>query len=98
MGTIKINKNIIKEINYFSCVKCGSENINFGDMGYSSFNVAYAKCNNCKNEVIIKLCDWNISKEQIIEIWNNSNDPNLLREKYQNEINRLQDLINNLPK
>ena len=30
------------------CPKCGSENLNIGDCGYSSFNAAWVRCEECK--------------------------------------------------
>lgn len=98
MGQFKVNRNLIQEIYYHPCVKCGSENIDFNDCGYSSFNVAWGKCKDCGNEVKISPCGCDISKEDIIKTWNNSNDPKILRSKYQNQIDELQKLIDKLPK
>ena len=97
MGQIEIKQIELKKVSYFPCVKCGSENIEFNDCGYSTFNVAWGKCKDCNNTVDIRCCDWNITTEKIIEYWNKDNNPTILREKYQNQINELQKLIDELP-
>lgn len=97
MPRMEINENIKRKIEYFPCVKCGGEKIVFNDCGYSSFNIAWGKCKDCNNEIIINPCNWNISKEEIITEWNKANNPKILREKYQEQINQLQKLIDNLP-
>ncbi len=97
MGTILVNQQQEKKIKYLPCVKCGSENIDFGDCGYSSFNVAWGKCKDCKNEVKINPCSWDISTEEIVKIWNRNNDPKILRKNYQSQIEEIQKLINALP-
>lgn len=81
-----------------NCINCGSDDIDINDCGYSSFNVAYGKCKNCNNEVLITNCSWNISKDEIIKSWNNENDPEILKLKYENEILILQKKIKKLPK
>jgi hypothetical protein len=100
MGTIEVKEynTQTKKIEFFPCVKCGSENIDFGDYGYSSFNVSWGKCLDCKSEVEISPCSWRPPKEEIIEKWNKENNPKLLREKYKKQIEGLQKLIDSLPK
>ena len=97
MGQIEVNENKKRKVKYFPCVKCGSENIDFGDCGYNSFNVAWGKCKDCNHEVKINPCDWDINTEKIIKFWNESNNPKILRENYQKQINELQKLIDALP-
>ena len=53
--------------------------------------------NFCKNEVKLSPCSWNVTTEDIISSWNSENDPQILREKYQKQIDELQKLIDNLP-
>lgn len=97
MGQIKIKKLQTIEMNYLPCIKCGSDIIDFNDCGYSSFNVAWGRCAKCKHEVKISPCSWNISKEDIIIHWNNENDPKILREKYQKQIDDMIKMIEALP-
>ena len=98
MATIEIEQRGTIKIEYVPCIKCGSEDIEFDDCGYSSFNVAWGRCNNCKNEAKISPCGCDIKKESIISNWNQKNDPKILRKKYEKEIAELQKLIELLPK
>ena len=89
-----------RKIKVLPCVKCGCEDIDIGDCGYSSFNVAWGKCNRkkCDNEVKISNCSCDITKKEIAKIWNNANDPKRLKAKYEKEIRVLQKKIKKLPK
>jgi hypothetical protein len=97
MGYIEEKQTVTKKIKVLPCVKCGSENINLGDCGYSSFNVAWGKCLDCKHEVKINPCDWNINKAAIAKVWNKANNPKILKAEYQRQISELQKKIDNLP-
>ena len=97
MGHIEVKETVNRKIYFSPCIKCNSEDIDFGDCGYSSFNVAWGRCKKCKNEVKISPCGCDISKEEIIKVWNESNDPIKLKQKYEKQIEELQKLIDNLP-
>lgn len=97
MGHIEVPENKLKKIEYFPCIKCGSEDIDFNDCGYSSFNVAWGKCKNCNHEIKISNCGCDISKESIIKNWNKHNDPLLLFAQYNEQIEALNKLIKELP-
>jgi hypothetical protein len=60
------------------CCKCGSTDIEFGDCGYTTFNVAWGKCKSCGHEVKISPCDCFITKDRIISTWNKNNDLNTI--------------------
>lgn len=96
MGEIEINEVSTNKIKYCPCIKCGSEKIDFDDCGYSSFNVAWGRCKDCKHEIKFN-CGWDISKRAIINYWNQGNDPVILRKKYESEIAEIQKKIDELP-
>lgn len=48
MGKLTINKTITVDLEFAPCLKCGGHDIQFGDCGYSSFNVAFGHCMNKK--------------------------------------------------
>lgn len=93
----EIKKTITETIKVLPCIKCGCDDIDIDDCGYSSFNVAWGKCKKCKHEILINPCAWDMKKTDIINAWNNANDPQLLKEKYELEISELQIKIDNLP-
>lgn len=83
MGTYKLNRQqtMLDELYFAPCLKCGSDNIEFGDCGYSSFNVAYGKCKDCKHEVLFN-CGVFPDMIWIIQSWNEKNDiPTILVDK-----------------
>ena len=98
MGYIEESETIKKRTNILPCVKCCSENIEIDDCGYSTFNVAWGKCLDCKNEITISPCGCDIKKSYIAKIWNEANDPKILRDKYEKQIEDIQKKINELPK
>jgi hypothetical protein len=87
-----------RKIKVLPCVECGHDDIDIGDCGYSSFNVAWGRCKKCKNEVKIDSCSWDITKKQIAKAWNTANNPKLLRAKYTKAIKALQKKVKALPK
>lgn len=101
MGEIKITRNSPNTETVFiePCIKCGGEEINIGDCGYSSFNVAYGKCKNpkCKHEITFG-CGWNIDEKDIVEIWNKKNSIDLIVDEKQIQITALKNEISELKK
>lgn len=97
MGDYKVIKNVNIEdtIFYYPCIKCKSDDIVFGDYGYSTFNISYGKCKKCGNSVT-KNCGINSNIESIIELWNKENGKIFLIRKYLTEISKLQKLIDDL--
>ncbi|KKM61844.1 hypothetical protein LCGC14_1527590 [marine sediment metagenome] len=45
------------------CPKCGNKQLNVGDCGYSSFNVAWVKCSKCHLEL-------SITGDSAVKRWN----------------------------
>ena len=98
MGYIEDKSTVTKKIKVLPCVKCGRDNIDIGDEGYSSFNVAWGKCKDCKHEVKIDSCSYGISKKEIAKVWNKANNPKILKAQYEKKIKELQKKIDELPK
>lgn len=98
MGYITEKQTIEKKIKVLPCVKCGSENIDINDCGYSSFNVAWGKCEDCKHEVKISPCGCDITKTAIAKTWNKANNPKILKADYEAQIKVLEQKIAELPK
>ena len=98
MGKLKVIRATIEYIDFVPCIKCGSEDINFYNCGYTAFNTAGAKCRNCGNKVVDVKAPANAQNHYMVPVWNEENDPNLLRAKYLAQIKDIQNLINALPK
>lgn len=96
MGYITESKIVKEKIEVLPCVKCGNEDIEINDCGYSSFNVAYGKCKKCKHEVKFG-CGCFIDKKTIVENWNNANNPEILKTDYESQIIELRKKIDKLP-
>ena len=45
------------------CPKCGSKDLNIGDCGYSSFNIAWVRCNGC--QLVVK-----VTGDSAVSTWN----------------------------
>lgn len=101
MGSLVITKSTpsTETVYVAPCLKCGGENIHIGDCGYSSFNVAYGKCQNpqCKHEVKFN-CGWDVEQKAIVEVWNKANDIDLLIEQKLNSIATLKEEMKELQK
>ena len=54
------------------CIKCGSEDIEISNCGYSSFNCGTGKCNSCGNKVPSTNGSWS-NNDWIIREWNDRN-------------------------
>jgi hypothetical protein len=98
MKSIMIKETIEREVEILPCVKCGSNNIELKDCGYTTFNVAWGKCIDCGNEVQLNPAPWNLNIELLAKTWNNGNDPKILRHNYEQQIIEIQKLIDALPK
>jgi hypothetical protein len=62
----------VKKISFNPCAKCGSEDLEILNCGYSSFNVGHVKCKACKHEVKLNLCHWDDSGAyvELAKAWN----------------------------
>jgi len=97
MSSITVKEIKERKIEVLPCVKCGSEDIDLHDCGYSTFNVAYGRCRGCKNEIKLSPAPWNLDIELLAKSWNEANNPKILRTKYEQQISELQEKINKLP-
>lgn len=67
------------------CLQCGSEDIQLGDCGYNTFNIAKADCKGCGRHLSWD-CGMDPSKADVAKMWNAENDPALIMEKLQDEV------------
>lgn len=98
MKSITIKELKERRVEILPCVKCGSENIELKDCGYTTFNVAWGKCLDCKHEITLNPAPWDLNIELLAETWNKANNPKILRLKYEQQIIEIQKLIDALPK
>jgi len=98
MKEITVNETKKRVVKILPCVKCGNDDIEIKDCGYTTFNVAWVKCLKCGHEVRVNNCDWTISQEAIDKTWNKENDPKILRHKYEQQLIEIQKKIDALPK
>ena len=98
MGYVTEKRTVKQKTKVLPCVKCGSENIQIGDCGYTSFNVAWGKCDKCGHKVKIDPCESDISKAAIAKVWNKANNPKILKDDDETQIKVLEQKIADLPK
>lgn len=96
---VEVNETVTRKIEVYPCIKCGSENIEIYNCGYSSFNCAGGKCKRCGHTVETH-DSWDVKKSSLIEAWNKENDPSIIierlkieRTKISNEIRRLKNKL-----
>lgn len=101
---VEVNETVTRKIEVYPCIKCGSENIEIYNCGYSSFNCAGGKCKRCGHTVETH-ASWDAKKSSLIKAWNKENDPSIVierlnveRNKINNEIRRLKKLRNKMNK
>lgn len=78
MGYLEVNKSVKKKVYYAPCIECGSDDIDFINYGYSTFNCGEVRCSNCGNSVELKYISTSASKTSMIPDWNAKNDPKIL--------------------
>jgi hypothetical protein len=91
-----------REVNVSPCVKCGCDDIEIYNCGYSSFNCAGGKCKNPKcGHKVETGAYWNVEDSVLIAAWNKRNDPDVLirelenkKENIDKEISRLKTIKN----
>ena len=92
MPTLQLEEREIKktDIYYAPCIKCGGENIVFGDAGESSFNYASGECQTkgCKHRVFMD-CDTFHKKKDIIAGWNRENDIDKIQKRKAAQVEEL---------
>lgn len=93
----EITEVVTRKVEVYPCIKCGSENIEIYNCGYSSFNCAGGKCKRCGYKVETYE-DWNVKNSTLIKAWNLENDPSVLIERLNNERHRISEEIKVLTK
>lgn len=99
MGKLIVKRRIDVELEYATCLKCGCDDVDFGDCGYSTYNVGYGKCMNekCGHTVNVN-CEYNPDKEMLIREWNKKNDITILISQKTTEMNSLKKELSELKK
>ncbi len=102
MAFIEVNETKTRRLKVTPCIKCGCDDINLVNCGYSSFNVAFGECKNCNHRVDVG-ASWNDGDEVILKGWNHENDPVRTIKELENrkseielEIQRIQKLTSKL--
>lgn len=87
VSNVKITetKTTQSEIYVAPCIKCGSENIDIGDSGYSSFNIGGGECKKCKHTATSG-CGCNVTIRECAAIWNRKNDIDMLVKEQENVV------------
>lgn len=81
------------------CIKCGGTNILIADCNYSSFNIAYGKCQNpkCNNKRTYS-CGCLVKRDEIIKWWNKDNNPKIQKTILEKEMRQLQKKLDKINK
>ena len=77
------------------CLQCGSNDIELGDYGYTTFNVAKADCKGCGRHLSWN-CGMDPSKADVAKMWNAENDPEVIMKKLQDEVKKKNASISHL--
>lgn len=93
----EVSEVVTRKVEVYPCIKCGSENIEIYNCGYSSFNCAGGKCKKCGHKVETH-ADWDAKDSYLIASWNLENDPSVLIERLNNERHRISEEIKVLTK
>lgn len=97
MAKKTITEQTKKEVYIYPCVKCGCDDIDIYNCGYSSFNCAGGKCNKCGNKIETGAY-WNAKDSELIKAWNRGNNPEILIEKLQSDKQAIAEEIKRLRK
>ena len=65
---------VTREIDVAPCVKCGGDDIDIYDCGYSTFNVGGGECRTCGHKVTNNHLGCFPTKTELAAIWNAGND------------------------
>lgn len=85
MGEVKVGVTTRTEsMKFVPCIKCGGEDVNFYDCGYSTFNPYLAECK-CGH----KLKEMDTSIRSIVIKWNQENDAEYRLEIIKNKMDVL---------
>lgn len=83
MAKLMVNEFVerTRKIEYAPCLKCGSNDIQFFDYGYTQGNSGGGKCKKCGNECTSPL-HWDAKVDAQVAAWNAKNDvPQLIADQ-----------------
>ena len=92
MASTTITEHTTRELAYVPCLKCGSTDIKFFDLGYTQGNSGGGKCNSCGKEHTSRM-HWDAKIDQWVAVWNAQNDPEKLVAEQRKIIQEAQDRI-----
>lgn len=93
----EVTESVTRKVEVYPCIKCGSEDIEIYNCGYSSFNCAGGKCKKCGHKVETN-ANWDVKTSRLVKAWNEENDPDIILEHLISERDKLNEEIKEFKK
>lgn len=97
MAEHEVIETTTRKIYVYPCVKCGCDDIEIYNCGYSSFNCAGGKCKKCGHKIETG-ANWNAKNSELIKAWNRGNNPDVLIEQLEKDKQAIAEEIKRLRK